>query len=386
MFKFLKDVEFNDIKAVGKKAYNCSIMIKNNINTPDGFVIYGKLNVSDFKVVKRFTNNDVLYAVRSSMGNEDNTDVSCAGKYLSFLGLKKNEIKYAVKEIYKHAYDSKDKCVLVQPLICSEVSGVVFTKNPITNNGFLINSVLGIGENVVSGCITPDEYEVIDNNINLKNTQKNVIFTYEQKEEIGRTKRFNGIRARVVIENKNKLILSVNYLDRYKPTLNDMQIEKLIEDCEKIKRIFKCEQDIEFAIKDNTIYYLQARPITSISKNITNDTFKQKGIPLIGQGASMGTFKGEAVKIDYGVPVNRNIDFKNMIVVLDELYPELIYSLNNIGALVTAKGGILSHAAIVARERNIPCVTGLDDKIDKIESGMQLYVDANNGEVFICDA
>jgi pyruvate,water dikinase len=53
------------------------------------------------------------------------------------------------------------------------------------------------------------------------------------------------------------------------------------------------------------------------------------------------------------------------------------------GAIVTAEGGALSHAAVLARELGIPAVVGALDALTRIPDGAIVEVDADRGEVRI---
>lgn len=52
-----------------------------------------------------------------------------------------------------------------------------------------------------------------------------------------------------------------------------------------------------------------------------------------------------------------------------------------VGAVVTERGGVLSHAAIVAREYGLPCVVGVRDATSKLRDGMLIEVDGDAGTV-----
>jgi pyruvate,water dikinase len=53
-----------------------------------------------------------------------------------------------------------------------------------------------------------------------------------------------------------------------------------------------------------------------------------------------------------------------------------------IGALVTERGGVLSHAAIVSREYGLPGIVGCVGATTKLKTGMRVRVDADKGEVW----
>jgi len=54
-----------------------------------------------------------------------------------------------------------------------------------------------------------------------------------------------------------------------------------------------------------------------------------------------------------------------------------------IGALVTDRGGILSHAAIVSREYGIPGVVSTKTATQLIKEGSRVRVDGDSGEVTV---
>lgn len=53
-----------------------------------------------------------------------------------------------------------------------------------------------------------------------------------------------------------------------------------------------------------------------------------------------------------------------------------------IGAIVTERGGVLSHAAIVSREYGLPGVVGCVGATTKLKTGMRVRVDGDKGEVW----
>lgn len=129
-------------------------------------------------------------------------------------------------------------------------------------------------------------------------------------------------------------------MDTRKPVLTKNQIKKLVEEANKIKKIFMVDQDIEFAYSNKKFYFLQTRPITSVVKQIES-TEKVKGTIIKGQRVSSGTYIGKAIIVNNKFK-EKNVN--NSVLVMNEFYPEIIYKLHKFGAIVTAKGGKLSHA------------------------------------------
>ena len=175
-------------------------------------------------------------AVRSSAGNEDGIQKSFAGQYQTFLHVEKSQIIEKIKECWASlftknvmAYNenllSCEMNVIIQKMILSEFSGVCFTVDPVgsTNNYSVIEIIKGVGEKLVSGKITPTKYLV-------RKQTKHVDL------QLGKLKMDDRILQRI-----ERLAL-------------------------RIERIYHQPMDIEFAIKKNKIYILQARPITAFSR------------------------------------------------------------------------------------------------------------------------
>lgn len=69
------------------------------------------------------------------------------------------------------------------------------------------------------------------------------------------------------------------------------------------------------------------------------------------------------------------------ILVAETTSPELMPACKKAGAILTNQGGLLSHAAIVSRELNIPCIVGLGNVVQVLKNGDIVEVDADRGIV-----
>ena len=168
---------------------------------------------------------DSRYAVRSSSELEDSDSKSYAGQFLTELNVQKNELSVSIKKVLKSGKKHGGKMkVIVQEMVDSDYSGVLFTANPL---GILNEAVIvagrGLGENVVE-----DRTETTAYYYNLDDD----LYYYEQQTDA------------VLIDNEI--------------------VRKLIENGKKIREIFQKDMDIEFAVKDGVVYILQARPITTL--------------------------------------------------------------------------------------------------------------------------
>ena len=379
---------------IGTKAYNLIELIKNNIDTLPGIVVYESLSSDDKKKLNNLLTSNISYAVRSSMGNEDLSDNSCAGKYVTILDVEKEDIFDTIQKVFESVEANINKAVIVQPMLYSEVSGVIFTADPILNNDdIVIESILGIGENIVSGEFTPDTYKINRNTNEIKEEiiqDKSFSYILTDCPYTGYKILLNTIRSRVVIYNGNSALVSVDVNDKKKKLLTKKQIETIVEISKNIEKIFANPQDIEYGIKDNKLYILQTRDITTLNKSFsisnTKNTFEKIHIDserqLTGQTASTGTFKGKVKKIDLNAMDLDNINLEKSVVVIKDFSPELIYILDKCGAIVTEYGGILCHGAIISREKAIPCITNIPNVMDTLKDNKDVYVDANKGVIY----
>lgn len=387
MFRLLSEITENEKDNVGLKAYNCSRLLKLGVNTKEGFVIFGSFEKTDIKLIEQYAKENILYAVRSSMGDEDGTESSNAGRYESVLGAKKENLIDEIEYVMESAGDCKERAVLIQELVISEAAGVIFSINPVyKTETMLINACLGAGENVVSSLMEADTYEVGEDKIKSCPKERRVVFSYGIDSYPGEHMLLNGIEVRTVISNDYKTIHSVFYEGAKEPVLKEKQIKELYMIAKQLREIFDEELDIEFAIEREDVYILQVRPITAISQIERTEPEELAEGALQGQVVSKGEFSGEAVFVDIAhleyIEMKRGL-YKDKILVVYELVPELVYCLDGVVAILTAKGGVLSHGAIMAREKGIPCISDLGEKIHGIKTGTILKVNADRGEIYI---
>ncbi|HFV0168954.1 TPA: PEP/pyruvate-binding domain-containing protein [Streptococcus agalactiae] len=313
-------LDFNEIKKedvliVGGKGANLGEMTSAKINVPSGFVITAdayrdflkvnaidsliengiKKSADDEKILlneaehfrgkiksgkfpeqleniirEKYFNlgNNTRVAVRSSATAEDLPDASFAGQqetYLNVQGIESvlNGVRNcyaslwgnrAVSYRFHQGYDqtSVSIAVVIQEMIESEKSGVLFTVNPVNKkeNEMQINASFGLGESVVSGRVTADSYiidksgNIIEVNIGSKETQ-------------------------IIYGDKETVEVSVNPDKRKTRALNDREILELMKCGLEIEKHYGMPMDIEWAIKNDIVYILQARAITTL-KNSEN--------------------------------------------------------------------------------------------------------------------
>ncbi|MDR1072407.1 MAG: hypothetical protein LBL45_01870, partial [Treponema sp.] len=205
---------------------------------------------------------NIAVAVRSSATAEDLPDASFAGQQETYLNIQgENEVLVAVKRCwaslwtaraiaYRVKNDIKQElvalAVVVQKLAFSDASGVMFTLNPINGrrSEMIINAAWGLGESVVSSLVTPDTI-IVDKNAGR-------IISYEAaNKEIMTVRTPAGTEEIPVPERLRK-----------KHALTRDQVMRLTQHGKKIEKYYQTPMDVEWALEKDTLYIVQARPIT----------------------------------------------------------------------------------------------------------------------------
>ncbi|WP_138159135.1 phosphoenolpyruvate synthase [Peptoniphilus catoniae] len=351
---------------------------------------FDKLENEIKRAYKEFSDSigmkDPEVAVRSSATAEDLPDASFAGQQDTYLHIRGEEklleyvrkcfaslwtsraIYYREKQNFDHFEVSLS--VVVQKMVNSEKSGVMFTANPINGNKdeMMINASWGLGEAVVSGIVTPDEY-IIDKK------------TKEIKEKHIATKNFMVIKKAdgIGTEQVNvKDYLGEEYVDG--ECLTKKEIETLIERGLKVEELYGSVQDTEWAFDKDTkeFYFLQSRPITTIKDEEEKKevlTTLVKGLP-----ASPGIGRGK-VKLIKDVS-EINLVEEGDILVTEMTNPDMVPAMRKAAGVVTDEGGRTCHAAIVSRELQIPCIVGSKNATKVLKNGKFVTVDATRGIVY----
>jgi len=342
------------------------------------------------KLSAAYKTKNVDVAVRSSATAEDLPDASFAGQQETFLNITgEPDLLSAVKKCVASLFTNRaisyrvDKkfdhfsialSVGVQKMVRADLgsSGVMFTID--TESGFknavLINSIYGLGENMVQGRVNPDEYYV------FKPTQAIISRAIGQKA----IKMVYDLKGRQPVKN-----VPVSPADRLKPSISDRQVLQLAKWAMLIEEHYKRPMDIEWALdgRTNELYIIQARPETVESvkdwRVLERYRLTRRG-KVIVSGQSVGN------KIGAGI-ANRIMGVKDIhsfkagqVLVTDMTDPDWEPIMKIASAIVTDKGGRTCHAAIVSRELGIPCVVGADRASAKIKTGQAVTVSCAEGE------
>ena len=346
------------------------------------------------KLCKKYKDKNVDVAVRSSATAEDLPTASFAGQqetYLNIHGAEKllnsckncfaslftdRAIVYREEKGFNHTkvYLS----VAVQKMIRSDLAsaGVMFTLD--TETGFkdtiFINAALGLGENIVQGKVTPDEFHVFKPT--LKKGFKPII-----------TKKLGSKSLHMIYSAGKKPVRNIPTpdKDRKRFCLKDKEILQLAKWGMKIEEHYKKPMDIEWAKDGKTgqIYIVQARPETVQSQkniNIIEDYYLKKKGKIIVSGTSVGSKIGQG-KANVIRKVSDIHEFRNgQVLVTDMTDPDWVPIMKMASAIVTNKGGRTCHAAIVSRELGIPCIVGSSNATEKIKNKQTVTVSCAEGE------
>ncbi|MEA2089982.1 MAG: phosphoenolpyruvate synthase [Thermoproteota archaeon] len=344
--------------------------------------------------------NPPLVAVRSSATAEDLPGASFAGQQETYLNVRGIEellektvkcwsslftpraIFYRTEKGFKH--ENVLISVGVQKMVDAKVAGVMFSINPVTGqeNQIVIEANWGLGETVVSGEVTPDHY-VVDKK-SLKIIDKKVVkkaVQHVRDSETGKT-----IETEVPDDKQEE------------PCLTDEEIVALAELAKLIEEHYGIPQDVEWAIDrglsfPKNIYIVQSRPETvwslktaeeievskpfAVSSPLLERRVIVRGIAAGKRSVSAGTAKLVLTPEDASDLID-----KGDVLVTSMTDPDYVPFMKLAGAIVTDKGGVTCHAAIVSRELGIPCVVGTGNATKLMKMNQEYTVDAKSGVVY----
>ncbi len=328
---------------------------------------------------------DKQVAVRSSATAEDLPEASFAGQQETYLNISgyRDVIKstkmcwaslFGARAIYYRARQGFDHfkigiAVPVQLMIQSEVSGIMFTINPLTNNRdqISIEAAFGLGQPIVSGELTPDQYFVSKNGYKI-----------EDKYIIPQTWQ---------LTQKGRITISRQYQKKQK--LDDSYIIKLAHIGSLLEDHYGRPQDIEWGLYNKKLYIVQTRPVTTIGKKLETvnvditSKIPVQDVILEGSAASPGYASGKVTIIHSAAEISK-IKQGN-ILVTEMTNPDFVPAMRKASAIVTDEGGVTSHAAIVSRELGIPAVVGTRLATSILKDGETITINGYNGQVYSGD-
>jgi pyruvate,water dikinase len=327
-------------------------------------------------------------AVRSSATAEDLEGASFAGLQETYLNVTGDAaILEAIRKCWgslftarvlvyraKKGFDHRTirLAVLIQKMVDSRVSGILFTKDPNTGeNHMIVEAGFGLGEAIVGGEVTPDHY-VVDGA-----TQRIIQKQIAQQS-------FRLVRAEAGGNRRE----DIPEAEGGRQKLSDERVLRLTSLAKVIESNYRRPMDIEWCADDNQLYIVQARPVTTIPSTPSAPAARGGTSPapfsdnalVHGMGASPGIAAGR-VRLLRTAGEMEGLK-PGEILVTSMTTPDMVPAMARSAAIVTDEGGITCHAAIVSRELGVPCVVGTRNATKVLTESQEVTVDGKTGAVY----
>jgi pyruvate, water dikinase len=333
----------------------------------------------------RALGKDVRVAVRSSATMEDTAGSSFAGMNETFTNVRGEQAlieavtrcwmslwgKRVIAYRKSHGMEEEPAiAVVVQQMVDSERSGVLFTADPasLDRSRIVVEAAFGLGDVVVGGQVEPDTYLLAKDGPRLLEARIGHKTHKLERDPQGTTR-----RVELDLEQGRARVLA------------DAELIELGRMGLGIEQHYGVPQDIEWAYADGKLYCLQARPITTLDETAASpqDAGPQQeeaGTVLVsGLGASPGRASGK-VRILRSPDEGEALQAGELLVA-PMTTPDWVPIMRRAAGLVTDGGGITCHAAIVSRELRIPCVVGSRNATRVLRDGELVTIDGRKGQV-----
>ncbi|MDR5682614.1 MAG: phosphoenolpyruvate synthase [Armatimonadota bacterium] len=400
--RLLQRIDPRDLKALHEAASEIQEMIRRAQMPSD---LAEAIREAYRRLGSELGERDPYVAVRSSATAEDLPTASFAGQQETYLNVRGADdlldkvrgcfaslftpraIAYRTQKGFDH--ERVYLSVAVQKMVNSRASGVMFTLHPVTGDKdvIVIEGTWGLGELVVRGEVTPDEYVVRKTDLAIA------------------SQRVSRKGKRMVRAGTGNAVETVPPPQQEQPALTEEQIRTLARLGLRLEEHYGAALDIEWALDadDGNLYIVQCRPETVWSAREADARGQFIGpaqqrveatraatrkvevaaerVPLVrGLAASPGLAAGD-VRIVLDVA---HIDqFQSGEILVTEMTtPDWVPAMLKAAAIVTNSGGMTSHAAIVSRELGVPCVVGTGNATEVLRTGQTVTVDGGNGIVY----
>jgi pyruvate,water dikinase len=390
----LQGLDVDDVNALAETGNEIRRWL---IDAPFGQRLREEISTAYSKMEQQYGEN-VSVAVRSSATAEDLPEASFAGQqetYLSIRGI--GNVLNAMRHVFASLYNNRaiayrvhqgfehDVVALsagVQRMIRSDIgsAGVLFTLD--TESGFrdavFITGAWGLGETVVQGAVNPDEF-----------------FVYKPSLASGHqaivSRTLGGKAIKMIFtgaseHGKSVRTVEVDPEDRQLFCISDEQVETLAKHAVDIEKHYGRPMDIEWALdgEDGELYIVQARPETVRSRESSEAVIERYNLQqksgVITTGRAIGRRIGSGVARVIRDPSKMEDVQTGDVLVTDMTDPDWEPIMKRASAIVTNRGGRTCHAAIIARELDIPAIVGCGDATDKIETGQGTTVSCAEGD------
>ena len=390
----LQGLDVDDVNALAETGNEIRRWL---IDAPFGQRLREEISAAYSKMEQQYGEN-VSVAVRSSATAEDLPEASFAGQqetYLSIRGI--GNVLNAMRHVFASLYNNRAIAYRVhqgfehevvalsagvQRMIRSDIgsAGVLFTLD--TESGFrdavFITGAWGLGETVVQGAVNPDEF-----------------FVYKPSLASGHqaivSRTLGGKAIKMIFtgaseHGKSVRTVEVEPEDRQRFCISDEQVETLAKHAVDIEKHYGRPMDIEWALdgEDGELYIVQARPETVRSRESSEAVIERYNLQqksgVITTGRAIGRRIGSGVARVIRDPSKMEDVQTGDVLVTDMTDPDWEPIMKRASAIVTNRGGRTCHAAIIARELDIPAIVGCGDATDKIETGQGTTVSCAEGD------
>jgi pyruvate,water dikinase len=339
--------------------------------------------------------NNISVAVRSSATAEDLPEASFAGQQESYLNITgESELLESCRQCFASLYT--DRAIVyrqeqgfshqqvalsvgIQQMLNSHCAGVMFSLD--TETGFpdviVINGAWGLGETIVKGTVTPDNFMVYKPLL----SHKHLLPIIE--------KRCGSKRQKMLFSSSSQMptiTLDTSADERATLVLSDDEILTLARWAVKIEQHYGCAMDMEWAKDTDTqqLYIVQARPETVESQKadsvLVNYTLKEKSAVLV-EGASVGSAiaSGEVFKIDSPADIEQFPE--GAVLVTQRTDPDWVPIMRKAAGIITDSGGPTSHAAIVSRELKVAAIVGCENATQLLQNDQAVTLSCAEGAI-----
>ncbi|MEM1638944.1 MAG: phosphoenolpyruvate synthase [Desulfurococcaceae archaeon] len=423
IYGMLKNLDVNNTKELEETTRKIREMILSQPMPPE---VEEEIKKYYFELARKLNMDPstLRVAVRSSATAEDMPEASFAGQqdtYLNVYGADKvvEHVKrcwaslftaratfYRVAQGIPH--ERSYMSVTVQKMVNSKAAGVMFTLHPVTGDEkvIVIEGSWGLGESVVGGKVTPDEFvvergsfKIVEKRIN----NKTFMITFDPKYGRNVHLRWDDEKKTWIAEEGIEVTAPLAKIARPDGNaLTEDEVRRLAELAELIYKHYGRHMDIEWAIDldipfPHNVFIVQARPETVWSAKKEKETKKTEAVAVAakklvklseakvlvrGLPASPGVAAGVA-RVIFDPKSPEAMEFKQGDILITKMTdPDWVPLMKKAAAIVTDEGGMTSHAAIVSRELGIPCIVGTGNATKAVVSGTEITVDASRGIVY----
>lgn len=380
----ISSIDFNDNSQIQQVSQVIQALI---IATPIPQLIE-KIILNNYEFLSS-KHGDVLLSVRSSAVGEDDLHHSFAGLHYTALNVSKANLIDACFEVliskylpqslvYRYLTGLRDVDMPMSigclQMIDSEVSGVLFTKDPMSKKeGMIIHAVRGLGNKIVDGSVSPQEFIVESKRCKVLN------FSPGDQQYKTVSRKTDGLKEEKISQHLIQ-----------KPCLTKDQLKVIVEYAKRIEYYFGSPQDIEWTVDGSgKVYILQSRPL-AVSETVEAENNEK--VKIQGNGSKYKSLLSTGVCASPGISsgkvflLNRFKDLVNFqsggILVVRKTSPELTRVLHKASGLVADIGNTTGHLAIIARELGIPVIVNTNNATEILENEMTITIDADKNKIY----